>query len=503
MDNAFDNYKDEVKYDFIVRGKFPYKLKGGNEDQQNDAFDDFVKQIENLLSNEDYLAECFKDSGIARGRIYCKLENEDPEMTILFGISSKDAEKELNKEDILDDVKTYLEDLDSDIESYSASGLEVTDDPDGSYEPAYVDFKRDDTKKIEVEMIEEPKKNECAPIDINKELESIDKKLVNESKLTFKNFVKQEETKLTMTDDGVVELYENNKLTKSQPFSKLSIIRECKELLQNGYILIESLSEEQAINIATSQAKAQGVNQYLCKYLDGDYHIGTDTGSDKDCCVIGQAIINPETKEVEWVATKLEESQVKVDKDTVIDTDEAKAEIEQATKDVDELQKMKDELNDKVDHLMEEGKDRNLKDEFNQLSKEEQEKYLEMIPENNNDRVEPKIIEELAKQYNLDYNILYWVINIRSKLEDKDVTNDKFPSTQYTQKILTANELKLIELNKVLTDEQLDWLQTNIGNTYEIEDGLRNFVDMIGSVDDETVISLDNYFESLKDELNK
>ena len=608
MSNPFDDYKDKVKYDFVIRGKLPYILKGGNEDQQNNAFEDFIKQIERLLNNEDYLYECFKDTGIARGRIYCKLETEDPELTILFGISKVDAEKELNKDDILESVKLFLEDFDSDIETVSETGLEFPENPNDNYEPAYVDFNKDKTKTVTVELIQE-NKEECLHVDINKELESVDKTLVNEAKLTFKNFVKKQESKLVLTDDGIIELYENNKLIKSQPFSKLGIVRECKELLQNGYILMESLSEEQAINITKSQAKANNRDQCLYKCSDGNYSIGVDKGNDEDCSIVGKATINPETNEVEWITEKVEESQIKIDKDTVIDTDEAKAEIEQATKDVDELQQMKDELNDKVDQLMEEDKENpNLdekiinyymkkdiiedlpKDLYNIMTFEEldnciieieraieceedyerpvnKEQAIEVLTSLFNDYgvYKPNEIGEMLLQcidaqgkenfyYNmktydesmteskedvsnksdkykkLDAQLDKLISNDATDIElndfleqaafDDDITNQeygelqqkaqdtrridiKFPSTESTKRVLTANELKLIDLHKILNKYQLSWLEENIGNVYEIEDGLRNFVEMVGSVGDETVISLDNYFQSLKDEINK
>ena len=68
-------------------------------------------------------------------------------------------------------------------------------------------------------------------IDIN----NIDKQLVTEGVL---NFTRGDDiTSFNLTDDGIIEKYNNKKLENSFTFSKLGLIRECKCLIDTGYSL--------------------------------------------------------------------------------------------------------------------------------------------------------------------------------------------------------------------------------------------------------------------------
>ena len=96
---------------------------------------------------------------------------------------------------------------------------------------------------------------------------------------------------------------------------------------------------------------------------------------------------------------------------------------------------------------------RNLEDEFNALSKEEQEKYLELRPENGNDRVNPKIINDLAKKYNVDKDILYWVINIKGNI-DESVEVDK--DGNKTERDDKTGHVKKITVSKKTQDKMAD-----------------------------------------------
>lgn len=96
---------------------------------------------------------------------------------------------------------------------------------------------------------------------------------------------------------------------------------------------------------------------------------------------------------------------------------------------------------------------RNLEDEFNALSKEEQEKYLELRPENGNDRVNPEIINDLAKKYNVDKDILYWVINIKGNI-DESVEVDK--DGNKTERDDKTGHVKKITVSKKTQDKMAD-----------------------------------------------
>lgn len=89
---------------------------------------------------------------------------------------------------------------------------------------------------------------------------------------------------------------------------------------------------------------------------------------------------------------------------------------------------------------------RNFKDEFNALSKEEQDKYKELIPVNQAGLSGDKS-RALAKQYNLDAEILYWIANI-----------GKFD----------LNESKEVMKKEINKDELLNKLEDYVLNQYTI-----------------------------------
>lgn len=77
--------------------------------------------------------------------------------------------------------------------------------------------------------------NKTEELDIN----MLDKLLVKNNELHFKDEATDSEIVYKLNDDGIIEIYVDNKLTSSLPFSKLAIQRECKKVLQEGFKLIE------------------------------------------------------------------------------------------------------------------------------------------------------------------------------------------------------------------------------------------------------------------------
>lgn len=70
-----------------------------------------------------------------------------------------------------------------------------------------------------------------------------DKKLVENNELIFlKPNTKAIVYKLT--EDGMVEKYQGKELTETKPFSKLTLARDCKKDLQEGYRLYDITEEE-------------------------------------------------------------------------------------------------------------------------------------------------------------------------------------------------------------------------------------------------------------------
>ena len=231
MEAPFDTYVKEVDYKFILDAKMKYHLENGSEDQQIEAIEGFINQIENLLNNEDFLSMYFEEPGL--GRVYAKLENFDEVIDIKFGISDIDCKKELKLDDLILDAKEFMANLDINLDGVSVSGIGGNLDPRDDTEPATIYLKGDymkDQSDINVEVEKEPK---------TESFDNIDKRLISEGKLEFKNPKLQSSKEIIMNDDGIIELYENNKLLNSFPFAKLSLIRECKSIVQEGYILSE------------------------------------------------------------------------------------------------------------------------------------------------------------------------------------------------------------------------------------------------------------------------
>ena len=95
--SPFDQYKDKVDYDLILQGTFKFDIVGTDdeitpaEDQIIWGTEDIFKYIDNLMSNEDYLYDWFKETGIARGRIYPEFSDE------FFSVYDGTEEKALNE----------------------------------------------------------------------------------------------------------------------------------------------------------------------------------------------------------------------------------------------------------------------------------------------------------------------------------------------------------------------------------------------------------------------
>lgn len=95
---------------------------------------------------------------------------------------------------------------------------------------------------------------------------------------------------------------------------------------------------------------------------------------------------------------------------------------------------------------------RNFKDEFNALSKEEQNKYKELIPVNHA-FLSPEKVKALAKQYGVDEGILYWVANIgKFDLTEKKFNLDKADDVSYMKSTNQYNydkkQLRIDKKNK-------------------------------------------------------
>ena len=420
----FDSYKNKgVEYDYILQASV--KLEEFNDDSK--------AQLSSLLTNEDFLGIYFTQ--IALGRVYSKYEYLNDKLHFTFGISLVDAPEKVTSKDLIDDIKEFILSLNKNIIKTPKLKIKEGD--------------------IKVEILSENK----AIID------NIDKRLVNESTISFTNGNNVQS--LVLTSDGIVEKYINNTLNNTMPFSKLGVIRECKSLIANGYSLTLKTEAEIQNNIDNSNV------------LD-----------------------NPE---------------------------QTKQELQQDIKDIDEIQDLKDELEDKLDTLYEEVDSKNyVVAIYTKIGNDYKPDVLISGVENSNngnvyvvaDDIESAAhyTQEMAKsiaQNFIDETITNDTPQFIAKaisvddldsleglyenrvygIQENNNIND-FPSNEFTQEVKTANQLSALTLEKDLSLEQINWLQEHIGNIYEIEDGLRNFAAGINRIT-EPIISLDDYFNKL------
>lgn len=262
-ESPFEKYQEEINYDIILEGTIPYDITGIEDspepapEQIQDGEEQIFKQLESDMSNEDYLYEAFEDTGIARGRIYGEFSDKDVDESKLYfklGISKQDATKELDTNEIKEYFEGFLENLDINTDSVSVTGWKNEEE---DVEPTYVSLK----------ITGKPNVNILKTYTEEKELDvsNIDRKLVMEGTL---DFIKENNIKsITLNDDGIMELYENNKLVDTKPFSKLGIQRECKSIIQEGYIIKneDTNIDVQNIDEADLEQTKQNIEQSMEK----------------------------------------------------------------------------------------------------------------------------------------------------------------------------------------------------------------------------------------------
>ena len=427
-----------------------YKNKGVEYDYILSAsvkvgiIEDIMPNLINLLKDEDFMKIYFPD--IALGRVYGKVEYINAKLQFAFGISLVDAEKRPTSKELSQNIKDFIISLNKNIETPKL-GIKESD--------------------ITVDIITENKKY----------LDNIDKTLVNEGKVSFSRA--DETQSLVLTSDGIVERYINENLCNTMPFSKLGVIRECKALVTDGYTL---------------------------------------TWTDRGTGNLQEATIKPMNNN--------NENKITLDDDP----EQIKKDLQQDIKDVDEIQTLKDELEDKLDTLNEDGETAgdyvlvvytnvdgefvpdtcvkgidgqdyviaNNVEEAGKYSKEEADKIVDMF----ND---PKVNGEkyLLKAVKVDdLNTLDGLYESK-EIKTEDTTDEFFPSTKFTAQWLSADQLRDFNVSRDLTIDQIAWVQANIGNIYEVEDGVRHFISSIDNLDlsDQQIIKLDDYFNNLKNAL--
>lgn len=472
VESLFDQYKDKVDYDVIIEGTIKYKIQGEedeptpNEDQLIEGEEQIFKQIDLLLTNEDYLYECFKDTGIARGRIYGEFSDKDineDKLYFKFGISKQDAEKELDIKDIQYYFEYFLKELGSDIESEAVTGLETYDND--SYEPTWVELKIIGNPEVTIlkNTLKEKKTEEL-------NLDMVDKLLVQLGNLVFKEPTTGSIIEYKLNDDGIVEIYVDSKLTNTLPFSKLAVQRECKVLEQKGCILVESQKED-----------------------------------------------------------NLTEAEIVTDNEGNIDTEQTEQKLQTAIQDVDKLQNLKDELMDKVDTLVNESKenldeaDKQIKTFNTKIGTHDVEIEVDVSNnkphirkiwwnyDNNTTSTDFLYNEEEDKFYAFSYqnfltnkqeqelkDKIHNILN--NEIKTENLATEDFPTTKDSQKVLTCKDIQNIDLTDLLSVEQIGWLTTHFGSIEDFEESLKELCSFVNIDEDVPFISIDEYVHQLKQE---
>lgn len=244
MSQPYWEYKDKVDYDYEFKVILPIKYKSEtkfSESQKEQIAENISKGFDEdpVMLSDDYLKEAFPEIGV--GRVYAGLNDVYDEIEMYFGISLIDAEPSVTLEDIKEDIKEYMNNINSNLE-YDSNVVGLGDDE----EPAFITF-APEIDKLKIEILKQPVKESY--------FENIDKVLVSKGELTFikENMIKS----LILSDDGMVELYENNKLISSNPFSKLGLIRECKNISQEGYVLNEAEISSDSTTIDVEKSKEE------------------------------------------------------------------------------------------------------------------------------------------------------------------------------------------------------------------------------------------------------
>lgn len=101
-------------------------------------------------------------------------------------------------------------------------------------------------------------------------------------------------------------------------------------------------------------------------------------------------------------------------------------------------------------------------------------------------------------------------IELVNELQDlKDELTDKvdtlvsesveidFPSSEYTQQVLTPYQITLITLDKDLSEEQINWILSKLSSLDEFKEGLNQLCDYAEFDKDESLISIDDYIKNL------
>lgn len=436
----FDN-KDKIKFNYEFKVKFPiqYYVIGEDSnkihDEQKLTISDQVLQgIEQTLLDRDYINEYFpKEDKIQQ--CYLDVNNVYDDIEMYFGFIT---DKDVDINTIKKDIKIFMENLNSNIDyNSSINGIEL--------DPTSIAFRPNKSKPIQITQINNIK-------EIN---EAMDKELVTKGKLYF---VKENSSKMVnLTDDGEVEFYENKELKSTIPFSKTGVIKECKDILAEGYILQEE-TENNTNTDGTPDIDVQQTKKNLeqgIKDVDELQNL-KDELNDKMNNLVKESV-----QDDLYVLVLYTNVNDNLDPDVIIDNNGV------VQDDLDSAPKYSKE---EVEQMA-----KNLNDSINSEQWE-----IRCIP-----------VNEATKMK---------MLNETKQLKLENLKDESFPSTEFTQRELTPLEVNKLDCQQDLSIEQCAWIITHFDSLDNFEESFKQFINIISVGDNIPFISIDEYINGLLQE---
>lgn len=446
----FDN-KNTVKFDYEFKAVLPiiyYKLYGGStklyDEQLEVIYEQVTEGIKETLLDRDFINEFFpKEDKIQQ--CYIDVDEVGDTIEMYFGfITDKDA----NINTLKEDIELFMKDLDSNVD-YDSSVTNIVlpgtsgEDIDDSVKlkDTSICFKPDTSKTMEITQL-----------NTNKEVnEAMDKELVTKGKLYF---IKENNSKtVNLTDDGEVEFYENNKLKNTIPFSKTGVIKQCKDIITEGYTL-----QEQDDNTNTDGTPDIDVQQTKKNLEQGIKDVDELQNLKDELNDKVNNLVNESVQDDLYVLVLYTNVNNNFDPDVIIDKNGVvQDDLDSAPKySKKEAEQMAKKLNNNIDSEQWE---------------------IRCIP-----------VKEVT---NIE------MLNETKQLKLENLKDDPFPSTEFTQCELTPLEANKLDCQQDLNIEQCAWIITHFDSLDNFEECFKQFVDIISVGQNIPFISIDEYINGL------
>ena len=469
-DNSlFDEYKDKVDYTYIIKGLAPYKLNATKADsiwhdekgdlswdQETDAIEEFEKEVEDLLKDEAYLKDSFEEEE-GLDKVYPKLNAIDEYVEITFGITTI-KDKNVAIEEIIADIKEYMKNIDSNIDGVIVSGVSGNEDPSYDTEPMYVTLKINGEIKTEILKSEDKTKieNFVNFLNENKITESVeDNTNIIQQYCDANNLVMQTQK----LDDGKGELYTYD---GTDSYFLGNIVYDENNNAWEYTLTIYPEKIEEPIEIDAPEAEFNNYEE-----------------------------INPEKIEIDKMLVN--EGKVTFKKENDIKTislnDDGIVEYYENKQRITNKPFSKSNLQKEYKQLIEEGY---------KIVKEVED--INNVPDNNDLEQTKQNLEQGIEKVDQLQDLKDELIDKVDTLVNESEDRTKFPSSDFTKKPLSLDDLKNLDLEHNLNQEQIDWIDKTYGSLDDVTLALRDVFALLSFIEgSEPIISLDDYLNNIND----